>query len=75
MQEYNESAILKGQKEYDLKDDVVLIQFKLVENQQYKTLNTFSFINLPLKKIQDNNVKTTFDVIYKLKQNYLQSLL
>ena len=32
MQEYNESAILKGQKEYDLKDDVVLIQFKLVEN-------------------------------------------
>ena len=39
-----------GQKEFEIKDEIILMQFKLVENNKYKTLNTFSFLNLPLKK-------------------------
>jgi len=49
--DYSETSILQGQKEFEIKDDVILIQFKLVENNKYKTINTFSFLNLPLKKI------------------------
>ena len=48
--DYSESAILLGQKEFEIKDEIILMQFKLVENNKYKTLNTLSFLNLPLKK-------------------------
>jgi len=41
---------LQGQKEFEIKEEVILMQFKLVENNKYKTINTFSFLNLPLKK-------------------------
>ena len=50
------------------------MQFKLVENNKYKTINTFSFLNLPLKKSQDINVNTLIEVVTKLKKsNFKQS--
>ncbi len=69
--DYSENAILQGQKEFEIKDEVILMQFKLVENNQYKTINTLSFLNLPLKKSQDVNVSTLIDVVTKLKKNNL----
>lgn len=30
--DYSETSILQGQKEFEIKDDIILIQFKLVEN-------------------------------------------
>jgi len=41
---------MSNYKETELKEDILLIQFKLVEKQSYKTRNTFSFINIPLSK-------------------------
>ena len=38
-------------KETELKEDLLVIQFKLVNKHTYKTLNTFSFINTPLAKV------------------------
>lgn len=63
---------LSNYKETELKEDILTIQFKLVENTTYKTLNTFSFINVPLAKIQDNNVTTLLEILNKFKK---QSLL
>jgi hypothetical protein len=42
---------ISNYKETELKEDILTIQFKLVEKASYKTLNTFSFINVPLCKI------------------------
>ena len=63
---------MSNYKETELKEDILLIQFKLVEKQSYKTRNTFSFINIPLSKSQDNNVTTLVEVLNKFKK---QSLL
>jgi len=38
-------------KETELKEDILLVQFKLVDKHSYKTVNTFSFINIPLAKL------------------------
>lgn len=37
-------------KETELKEDLLVIQFKIVNKNSYKTVNTFSFINTPLAK-------------------------
>ena len=55
-------------KETELKEDILVIQFKLVDKSNYKTLNTFSFINVPLSKIQDNNVSTLLEILNKFKK-------
>ena len=55
-------------KETELKEDILTIQFKLVEKSTYKTLNTFSFINVPLAKSQDNNVTTLLEIMNKFKK-------
>ena len=44
------------------------IQFKLVEKNSFKTLNTFSFINVPLAKVQDNNLTTLLEILNKFKK-------
>lgn len=60
-------------KETELKEDVLLIQFKLVEKSSYKTINTFSFINIPLSKTHDNNVTTLIEIMKKFKrQSFLK---
>lgn len=55
-------------KETELKEDVLVIQFKLVDKQTYKSVNTFNFINLPIAKLQDNNVSTLVEILNKSKK-------
>ena len=51
-----------------MKEDVLVVQFKLVDKSSYKSLNTFNFINLPLGKLQDNNVTTLLEILNKSKK-------
>ena len=55
-------------QESELKEDLIVIQFKLVDKISYKTENTFSFINLPMAKIQDNNIGTLLEILKKFKK-------
>ena len=59
---------ISSYKETELKEDILNIQFKLVDSSNYKTLNTFSFINAPLSKIHDNNVSTLLEILQKFKR-------
>lgn len=54
-------------KETELKEDLLVIQFKLVNKHTYKTVNTFTFINVPLAKIADNNISTLLEILRKFK--------
>lgn len=47
---------------------MLLVQFKLVDKASYRTLNTLNFINIPLAKMQDNNVSTLLEIMNKLKK-------
>ena len=60
-------------KETELKEDLLVIQFKLVNKNTYKTLNTFTFINTPLVKINDNNVSTLLEILKKFKKQTVPS--
>jgi hypothetical protein len=55
-------------KETELKEDLLVIQFKIVNKNSYKTVNTFSFINTPLAKAQDNNISTLLEILKKIKK-------
>lgn len=66
MQEASDEPI--NYKETELKEDVLLVQFKLVEKDSYKTLNTFNFVNMPLSKVNDNNVATLIEIMTKMKR-------
>lgn len=52
----------------ELKEDLLLIQFKLINKKNFKTVNTFSFINVPLSKVSDNNVSTLLEIMKKTKK-------
>jgi len=52
----------------ELKEDLLLIQFKLINKKNFKTVNTFSFINVPLNKVTDNNVSTLLEIMKKTKK-------
>lgn len=54
--------------ESELKEDLLLIQFKLINKRNFKTINTFSFINVPLAKAADNNVSTLLEIMKKTKK-------
>lgn len=54
--------------EIELKEDLLVIQFKLVNKHTYKTQNTFSFINTPLAKVSDNNISTLLEILKKFKK-------
>ena len=49
----------------NIKDDIILMQFKLVNKHTLKTHNTFSFVNVPSTKMQDTNVSTLMEIIQK----------
>jgi hypothetical protein len=51
-----------------LKEDLVIIQFKLVNKNSFKTSNTISFINVPLAKQGDNNINTLLEIMKKFKR-------
>ena len=47
----------------NVKDDIILMQFKLVNKNTLKTHNTFSFVNIPVSKMADTNVSTLMEII------------
>lgn len=51
----------------EVKDDIVLIQLKLVNSDSDKLHNTISFINMPLSKANDPNIQTLQDILIKFK--------
>ena len=59
----NENLDLKN-----IKDDVVIMQFKLVKKDTMKILNTQTFINLPTSKMNDINISTLMEIISKQNQ-------
>ncbi len=70
MQESHEdSKAVPEYRETELKEDLIVMQFKLVDKNSFKTQNTFSFVNLPLSKQGDNNVNTLLEILKKLKKN------
>ena len=68
MQEQNDSATITPYKETELKEDLLVIQFKIVNKETFKTNNSFTFINLPLAKVADNNVSTLLEILKKSKK-------
>ena len=56
----NENLDLKN-----IKDDIVIMQFKLVRKDTMKILNTQTFINVPISKISDINIGTLMEIIQK----------
>ena len=40
----------------DIKDDIILIQFRIVSKESERNLNTISFLNVPLSKAHDSNL-------------------
>ena len=62
---------LNDQENLDLKnikDDIVIMQFKLVKKDSMKIINTQTFINLPISKISDINISTLTEIIQKQNQ-------
>ena len=52
----------------NIKDDVCLIQFKLVHKFTLKQVNTFSFINMPSNKASDINLEILQEILSKQSQ-------
>lgn len=68
-QEYVDRSLFESVlPESELKEDLLLIQFKLIDKRNFKTVNTFSFINVPLSKTNDSNVNTLLDIMKKIKK-------
>ena len=49
----------------NIKDDIVIMQFKLVRKDTMKILNTQTFINVPISKMSDINIGTLMEIIQK----------
>ena len=49
----------------NIKDDIILIQFKLIRNATMKTVNTISFLNVPMSKFHDVNLQTIAEIVSK----------
>lgn len=62
----NEDLDLKN-----IKDDVVIMQFKLVRKDNMKLMNTMTFVNLPTTKLNDTNISTLIEIVQK--QNVQQA--
>ena len=57
------------QEYHPLKQDLILLQFKLVSGSE--TRNTISFLNLPSNNMDDINVQTLKQILTKTKINFL----
>ena len=56
-------------EESNIKDDIALIQYKLVRTSTLKTVNTFSFVNLPASTMQDVNARILSEIVSKYNEN------
>ena len=53
----------------EFKDDIIMIQFKLSNKETMKKINTLTFLNVPISKVQsDTNLSTLQDILIKTKQ-------
>lgn len=52
----------------EFKDDIVMVQFKLTAIGSDKTVNTLTFVNVPMEKGSDTNVLVLQEVLAKLKK-------
>ena len=58
-----------AQVDTEFKDDIIMIQFKLSNKETSKKVNTLTFVNVPLQKLQsDANISTLQDILMKTKQ-------
>jgi hypothetical protein len=55
------------QVDSDFKDDLVLIQFKLINKESQKRVNSLTFLNVPLSKHTDQNITVLQEILIKLK--------
>lgn len=53
----------------NIKNEIIMIQFKLVRTVDMRTHNTFTFVNLPGTKQQDINYRTLSEIIFKLNDH------
>ena len=60
-----DGAMPDGVDLLNIKDDIILMQFKLVNKETLKTHNTISFVNLPATKLADANVATLLEILQK----------
>lgn len=51
--------------QFDIKDDIILVQFKLVNKETDKTFNTFSILNVPLTSYLDMNISNLHEILIK----------
>ena len=49
----------------NIKNDIIMIQFKLVRKDTLKTFNTHTFINVPSSKQADINLSTLNEIVSK----------
>ena len=49
----------------NIKDDIIMIQFKLVNKDTMKTFNTQTFVNVPASKLSDINLHTLVEIVSK----------
>ena len=47
----------------NIKDDIVIMQFKLVRKDTMKIVNTQTFVNCPTSKLNDTNISTLVEII------------
>ena len=57
--------MLLNDESINIKDDLALVQFKLVHKDTLLTHNTFSFLNVPTSKISDVNIRTLSEIVGK----------
>lgn len=47
----------------NIKDDIIMMQFKLVRKDTMKVVNTHTYVNLPTSKMNDINSSTLIEII------------
>ena len=51
----------------NIKEDLIVMQFKIVRRDTLKIKNTITFINLPASKMNDVNITTLTEILGKQK--------
>ena len=65
----NQDAYTHHSDAENLKNEVILLQFKLIRTSDMQLYNTFSFLNLPGLKSHDVNYRTVAEIIFKLNEH------
>lgn len=52
----------------NIKDDVIVMQFKLVRKDSLRIVNTQTFVNVPVSKLADTNLSTLIEIVSKQNQ-------